>query len=365
MLIAKLGNVSHGFWVVLAAMSVLRSNVLGTNSSAVAAIVGTGVGFVIGSAVLIGMGTTAALLWALLPISVFLASIAPRVISFAIGQTGFTMVVVILFNLIAPTGWKVGLVRVEDVALGAGLSVVVGALFWPRGASSVLGRALGEAYAASAAYLSTMLEHLPDVPPGEQVERFAHAAADATRRLDDAARQYSTERGPKPVPTETLQRLLAGASDLRLAASALATLPPVEVRNQSVELGSMEAAVSSLHSTGASAQRWYQQAGQVLDGSLTQLGEMPEVDPELESRLRVAVDAARELGDRATATRVVRLVWGTRLLKIQSYLARRLAPETERFAALARRRWWEIGTPEVIARARGNARPDAGPDAGR
>jgi hypothetical protein len=40
------------------------------------------------------------------------------VISFAAGQAAFTLVLVILFNIIAPAGWEIGLVRVEDVALG-------------------------------------------------------------------------------------------------------------------------------------------------------------------------------------------------------------------------------------------------------
>ena len=70
-------------------------------------------------------------------------------ISFAAGQAGFTVLVVILFNIIVPTGWRVGLTRVEDVAIGCAVSVVVGLLFWPRGATSALGRALADAFADS------------------------------------------------------------------------------------------------------------------------------------------------------------------------------------------------------------------------
>ena len=44
------------------------------------------------------------------------------------------VVVLVLFNLIQPTGWRVGLVRVEDVAIGAAVSLLVGVLIWPRGA---------------------------------------------------------------------------------------------------------------------------------------------------------------------------------------------------------------------------------------
>jgi uncharacterized membrane protein YccC len=54
------------------------------------------------------------------------------VAAYVAGQATFTVTVVILFNLIVPAGWQLGLVRVEDVAIGAGISVVVGLLLWPR-----------------------------------------------------------------------------------------------------------------------------------------------------------------------------------------------------------------------------------------
>ncbi len=78
-----------------------------------------------------------------------IAGAAPAVISFAAGQAGFTLVVIILFNIIDPTGWKVGLTRIEDVAIGCAVSIVVGLLFWPRGATAALGRALSAAFVAN------------------------------------------------------------------------------------------------------------------------------------------------------------------------------------------------------------------------
>jgi len=46
----------------------------------------------------------------------------------------FTIYVIVLFGLIGATGWQLGLIRLEDVALGVGISVVVALLLWPRGA---------------------------------------------------------------------------------------------------------------------------------------------------------------------------------------------------------------------------------------
>ncbi len=154
-LAARLTGVQHSFWVVLGALSVLRSNALNTGQDAIRAMLGTVAGFIAGAALLAGIGTNTTLLWFLLPLAVFLAGVAPAVISFAGGQAAFTLTLVILFNIIQPTGWRVGLVRIEDVAIGAGVSMVVGVLFWPRGAAAALRRALAQAYADGASYLAS------------------------------------------------------------------------------------------------------------------------------------------------------------------------------------------------------------------
>ena len=46
--VVEVTNVSHGFWVVLGTMSVLRSNALGTGATALRAVGGTALGFVVG-----------------------------------------------------------------------------------------------------------------------------------------------------------------------------------------------------------------------------------------------------------------------------------------------------------------------------
>src|SRR5580692_6707238 len=158
--VVEVTDVSHGFWVVLGTLSVLRSNALGTGATALRAVGGTAVGFVIGSAIMIGVSDHTVLLWVLLPVAVLVSGVAPSMISFAAGQAGFTLVVIILFNIIDPVGWRVGLTRVEDVAIGCGVSIVVGLLFWPRGAMAALGNALSEAFVTSSGYLADAVERL-------------------------------------------------------------------------------------------------------------------------------------------------------------------------------------------------------------
>ena len=64
--------------------------------------------------------------------------------SFAAGQAAFTVMVVILFNIIEPVGWTVGLVRIEDIALGCAAGLISGVLLWPRGAAAQIRGALAD-----------------------------------------------------------------------------------------------------------------------------------------------------------------------------------------------------------------------------
>ena len=154
MLIAALTGTQHSFWVVLGALSVLRSNALSTGQNALRGLAGTVAGFIAGGVLILAVGSDETVLWLLLAPAVLVAGFAPAAVSFAAGQGAFTLTLVILYNILQPAGWKVGLVRVEDVAIGCGVSLLVGILFWPRGAGAALGRSLAAAYAESAHYLS-------------------------------------------------------------------------------------------------------------------------------------------------------------------------------------------------------------------
>ncbi|HEV7459023.1 MAG TPA: FUSC family protein [Solirubrobacteraceae bacterium] len=224
--VAQQTSVQRSFWVVLGTLSVLRSNALGTASTIVSAIAGTAVGLVVGVGFVLAIGTHQSALWVALPFAVLLAAYAPRAISFAAGQAGFTVVLVILFNLIQPVGWKVGLVRVEDVAIGFAISLVVGLLFWPRGAGSLLRAALADAFTRSGEYVDAAVRGLADgggsTPAA--VARARRAARGAAARLDDAFRQVLAERRIEQLDIQSAGALMAGATRVRLTAYSLLTM---------------------------------------------------------------------------------------------------------------------------------------------
>jgi len=230
-LVADIASVQHGFWVVLGTLSVLRTNASSTGSTALRALGGTAIGFAVGALLLLGIGTSTAALWAALPIAIAVAAYAPGTLPFALGQAAFTVVVVVLFNLLVPVGWKVGLLRIQDVAIGCAVSLVVGALFWPRGASSVVGDDLADAFRRGAAYLSQSVDWALGTrldPPDAGA-----AAVTAGNRLDEALRSFLAEQGAKRLSKQDLWMLVLATMRLRLTAYSLAGLQaPEHTRHQ-------------------------------------------------------------------------------------------------------------------------------------
>jgi uncharacterized membrane protein YccC len=230
-LVADLSGVQHGFWVVLGTLSVLRTNAASTESTALRALGGTVVGFAVGALLMLGIGTSTPALWVALPVAVAVAAYAPGTLPFAVGQAAFTVVVVVLFNLLVPVGWKVGLLRIQDVALGCAVSLVVGVLFWPRGAGSVVGDDLADAFRRDSAYLAQAvgwaLGTRPDPPDA------GTAAVTASIRLDEALRGFLAEQGAKRLSKQDLWMLVMATMRLRLTSYSLAGMQaPDHARHQ-------------------------------------------------------------------------------------------------------------------------------------
>jgi uncharacterized membrane protein YccC len=308
--VANRSGVQHSFWVVLGTLSVLRSNALSTGQNALRGLAGTVVGFVIGAGILAVIGTNPTLLWFLLAPVILIAGVAPAVISFAAGQAAFTLTLVFLFNIIQPTGWRVGLLRVEDIALGCAVSLVVGLLFWPRGARAALRRALADAYVDSADYLASAVDFgmrrcdsaaSPSVDPASDSVRAAAAA----RRLDDTFRNYLVERGAKPVALADVTSLVTGVGGVRLVADAVLDLWQREDGSAS---GDRSAARGELLDATARIKGWYDEfASSLLDGHVpnTPLAR----DEDADGRLLAAVGHdLRGADGRASAT-AVRMIW--------------------------------------------------------
>ena len=221
--------VQHGFWVVLGAMSVLRSSALTTGTRVLRAVGGTAIGFVLGAAFIELMGVDPPVMWVMLPVVAFGSAYVPEVASFVAGQAMFTMMVLIIFNLIVPTGWKVGLIRIEDVVVGASVGVIVSALLWPRGATARVARIVDAAYAVGAQYLVATVRRVTCgayEASDDQVTALGYAAMAASRTLDDAVRHYLSESSGSTDRRAPVIRAANRAVRLRTAAELIADVVP-------------------------------------------------------------------------------------------------------------------------------------------
>lgn len=163
--------------------------------------------------------------WALLPLATAFTAAAPAR-SFAASQAGFTVALLLLFDIISPAGWATGIVRVKDMALGCAVAAAAGVLFWPHGASATLRRELAAGLHSSVTYLRATLDYALSLcdsatgatprPDGDRAR-----ADDAARRLDDAFRQFSTERGVKPGAAGPVSGLAVTAAYLRSTGDAV------------------------------------------------------------------------------------------------------------------------------------------------
>ena len=306
-LIGQAASLQHSFWVVLATLSVLRSNALGTGSTVLQALAGTAAGIAAGGALVAVIGSDEAVLWLVLPPAVLLAAYAPRAISFAAGQAGFTIVLLILFNLLQPTGWTVGLVRVEDVAVGFAVSLVVGVLFWPRGVADLLREGLGAAYARSADYVAATTRRLAAPTGAGRAEAARQIARDAANRLDDAFREYLAESPAQRVNLEAVSTLVAGATRVRMAAYSLSTLTPAPVGGARLDrcADALAADVNGLRS-------WYLS----LADALADRAALPPPPPRDDNGSGVARCARQALaaGNDSMVGPTVRLLWASQQL---------------------------------------------------
>jgi uncharacterized membrane protein YccC len=359
-LVADLASVQHGFWVVLGTLSVLRTNASSTESTALRALGGTVVGFALGALLLLGIGTSTPALWTALPLALAVAAYAPGTLPFAFGQAAFTVVVVVLFNLLVPAGWRVGLLRIEDVAIGCVVSLVVGVLFWPRGAASVVGDDLADAFRRGAAYLTQAVDWALGIrhePPDA-----GSAAVTAGIRLDEALRGFLAEQGAKRVSKEDLWMLVMASMRLRLTAYSLATMQAPERLRQTHRPPGITQARTTLEHAAADLTAFYERVamlvgrpvpGQVLMPvavpaftGLNGTGGAPQADKDSGVAVLSQGGDADGLGDDGDVVRTVTAPHHPHLLWVHEHLqhlgahAQAIADPAAHVAEQRRLPWW-------------------------
>jgi len=127
-LIARLLGLHHAFWVVLGVAPVLSMRNIPPVCTFWHQQAGTLFGFLVGAVVVATVGAHQLWYWIALPCAVFVSAYLSSAVGFTVGQAGFTAFAMVLFCLLAPLQREVGIVRIEDIAIGGAISLLVAAL---------------------------------------------------------------------------------------------------------------------------------------------------------------------------------------------------------------------------------------------
>jgi hypothetical protein len=127
-LLTRLLKLDHAYWVVLGVLPVLSARGASATRTFWQEQAGTLIGFLVGAALVALIGANQTWYWLILPIVVFVSAYASSAVGFIAGQAAFTVFAVVLFGILLPQQRHVGLLRVEDIAIGGAVSLVVGSL---------------------------------------------------------------------------------------------------------------------------------------------------------------------------------------------------------------------------------------------
>jgi uncharacterized membrane protein YccC len=181
-LLAGALDLSHGFWVLLATLTLLRTSAADTRSTLRPALVGTLAGAVLAGGLLVA-GPSPDVYVAALPLVMLIGFAAGPLFGLGWAQALFTVVIALVFAQMAPVTWRLAEARLLDVAVGAAVGVLIGVFAWPRGGAGELHRAVANFLTASAevvheavAVLATAAPPGTALPHARQRGRFAEAS---------------------------------------------------------------------------------------------------------------------------------------------------------------------------------------------
>jgi uncharacterized membrane protein YccC len=219
-LLAGVLDLSHGFWVLLTILTVLRTSAAETRSALRPALVGTLLGSVAAAGLLV-VGINSAVYAVVLPIVMLIGFAAGPLVGLGWGQGLFTVVIALVFAQLSPVDWRLAEARVVDVLIGAAIGVLIGVFAWPRGGSGELHRATANFLAMAARVVRETVAVVADGarPAGALPQaRAAGQLAEASYAL------YQSERHP-PANIDWQATLVAGHHAVRGAEALIRSCP--------------------------------------------------------------------------------------------------------------------------------------------
>ncbi|MFJ8990810.1 FUSC family protein [Streptomyces sp. NPDC102279] len=202
-LVAGTLDLSHGFWVLLAVLTLGRTTAGATWSTVRSAAVGTLLGALAAGVLLFGAGDATVVYAVVLVPAMFVAFAVGPVAGPAWAQGLFTLVVSAAFSQLTPATWRLAEVRLLDVLTGCTIGLLCGVLAWPAGARAEVRRGAAELLQAVARLVALTTANLVDAPDeararDDATEEALRLARHRLRIAEGAYAQYRTEGGRDP-----------------------------------------------------------------------------------------------------------------------------------------------------------------------
>ncbi|MEV8004600.1 FUSC family protein [Streptomyces parvus] len=215
-------DLAHGFWVLLAVLTLGRTTAGATWRAVRLAVAGNAAGALVAGALVIGLGRHTDVYAALLaPVMLAAFALGP-LLGIAYAQALFTLVVATAFAQIAPVTWRLSEARMIDVVTGSVIGLLCGLLAWPAGARREVHRAMAGLLRTCAPLVPVTAQALL-APPGGS--RTAPDTLPGVHRLRLAEAAYAQFRAETPVDGESdradWHAVLIAASHMLLGAQWL------------------------------------------------------------------------------------------------------------------------------------------------
>ncbi|MEU2158485.1 FUSC family protein [Streptomyces sp. NPDC019396] len=192
-LVAGSLDLAHGFWVLLAVLTLGRTTAGETWSAIRQALAGNLVGAVAAGALLVGFGQHSAVYAAALVPGMLAAFALGPLLGIAWAQALFTLVVACAFAQIAPTSWQLAEERIVDILTGSAVGLLCGLIAWPAGARREVRRTMAALLQSFHPLVTGTVEALLASPPGSKEPPSTLPALHRLRLAETAYAQYRSE----------------------------------------------------------------------------------------------------------------------------------------------------------------------------
>ncbi|MBH1933004.1 FUSC family protein [Streptomyces sp. AV19] len=153
-------SLPHGFWVLLATLSLMRTSAADTRAALLPAFAGTALGALVSVGMLEAVGERPPVYAVLTPFVFLLGFSFGTVAGPMWSQAVMTLAFMVLFGQVSYPGWDLPAFRFVDIIVGGLIGAAAGLLAWPRGAYGQLRDDVGEFLVRAATGCRAVAERL-------------------------------------------------------------------------------------------------------------------------------------------------------------------------------------------------------------